>query len=521
CGIEACPQWSSGAFWVETNEAEYAKARRGYNACMSENDSTPRAFISYAWTSEDHRDRVLALATRLVGDGVDVVIDQWNLRPGHDAFQFMERMVTDLTITKVVIVCDRAYVEKSISRSGGVGTEAQIISPEIYTANASQERFVVVSTELDDKNVPCRPAFYKSRLSIPMIDETSAETAYEELLRWLYGRPLRVRPPLGAPPSYITSNAEPLAMNNVVALNPARLQPPTRATSEAIGDLFFRAAIEDVTKLGIAAGATDEEVEAEVMRLIGDLRRHTESISDYFLDHVNSIKVPQGCETVCSFFEQLSELCDARKYSSTGYVHGWALDHYRLFLEEVFCRFIAAAIRKNRFDVVQFLMNRRYFIKRFAQSSSLKSSSYGRFSYTLPSLDARNARLSLGRASLQSDLLKQRCEGSQILFQEYMQADFVLYLNNCFAGLSTGAERWWPSSLLYAHAQNEPFEIFVRAESTSYCDRLAAMFGMTSAQRLSDMVGSLPDSAGYFPTFGHWTLNPLYLANAGNLARFP
>ncbi|WP_338317477.1 toll/interleukin-1 receptor domain-containing protein, partial [Bradyrhizobium ottawaense] len=69
----------------------------------------PRAFISYSWSSPEHERWVMDLATQLVEGGVDVVLDKWNLREGNDAYQFMESMVTDPAVKKVIIVCDKRY----------------------------------------------------------------------------------------------------------------------------------------------------------------------------------------------------------------------------------------------------------------------------------------------------------------------------------------------------------------------------------------------------------------------------
>ncbi len=44
----------------------------------------PKVFISYSWTSPKHEEWVLELVKRLVSDGVDVVIDKWYLKEGHD-----------------------------------------------------------------------------------------------------------------------------------------------------------------------------------------------------------------------------------------------------------------------------------------------------------------------------------------------------------------------------------------------------------------------------------------------------
>ena len=42
----------------------------------------PKVFISYSWTSEAYKERVLKLAERLMDNGVDVILDQWDLSPG-------------------------------------------------------------------------------------------------------------------------------------------------------------------------------------------------------------------------------------------------------------------------------------------------------------------------------------------------------------------------------------------------------------------------------------------------------
>lgn len=49
-------------------------------------DRTPRVFISYSWTSTKFQQQVKELAERLVHDGVDVVLDIWDLKDGQDKF---------------------------------------------------------------------------------------------------------------------------------------------------------------------------------------------------------------------------------------------------------------------------------------------------------------------------------------------------------------------------------------------------------------------------------------------------
>jgi hypothetical protein len=94
--------------------------------------SSPKLFISYCWSNAEHEQWVMNLASDLLESGADTILDKWDLREGHDALAFMEKMVTDPAIEKVVIVSDAMYVEKADGRLGGVGTETQIISKKIY-----------------------------------------------------------------------------------------------------------------------------------------------------------------------------------------------------------------------------------------------------------------------------------------------------------------------------------------------------------------------------------------------------
>ncbi len=110
----------------------------------------PKAFISYSWTDESHKTFVRELAERLVGDGVDVVMDLFDLREGHDKYAFMERMVTDPEITHVLAFCDKTYAEKADARKAGVGTESQILSKEVYD-KVQQSKVIPASGRLSSK----------------------------------------------------------------------------------------------------------------------------------------------------------------------------------------------------------------------------------------------------------------------------------------------------------------------------------------------------------------------------------
>ena len=124
---------------------------------------------------------MINLASRLREDGVDVILDKWDLKQGHDANQFMESMVTDPSVSKVMMICDRLYVEKANSRAGGVGIESQIISPELYGKGA-QDKYAALMTDEDENGSAHVPIFYKGRIFVDFRSADKFEEKYEELL---------------------------------------------------------------------------------------------------------------------------------------------------------------------------------------------------------------------------------------------------------------------------------------------------------------------------------------------------
>src|SRR3954447_22330801 len=149
----------------------------------------PKLFISYGWSSREHEKWVLGLAKELREAGVDVILDKWDLKEGHDAHAFMERMVSDPDIKKVVLICDKEYAEKADKRSGGVGTETQIITPELY-AKQEQSKFVAIVTERAEDGTPYLPTYYKSRIYIDRGEASDYASNFEQLVRWIYDKPI-------------------------------------------------------------------------------------------------------------------------------------------------------------------------------------------------------------------------------------------------------------------------------------------------------------------------------------------
>lgn len=157
----------------------------------------PRVFISYAWGDDNYKARVLRLAAALRTEaGVDVVLDSWDLRAGQDMTVFMERVVGDPSITNVLLLLDANYVRKADARRGGVGTETQLISPEVYS-DPHQTRFVpVLFNAVEWTNVPL---YLRPRLYLDFSTEEAWAANWPTLVRHLH-QVEPVRPALGSKP---------------------------------------------------------------------------------------------------------------------------------------------------------------------------------------------------------------------------------------------------------------------------------------------------------------------------------
>ncbi len=92
-------------------------------------------------------------------------MDIYELKEGHDKYAFMEKMVTDPTVTHVLVMCDKVYAQKADARKAGVGTETQIISKEVYD-KVIQSKFIPIACELDENGEWYLPTFLGARIGI-------------------------------------------------------------------------------------------------------------------------------------------------------------------------------------------------------------------------------------------------------------------------------------------------------------------------------------------------------------------
>lgn len=462
----------------------------------------PKLFLSYCWSTPDHEQWVVDLATELAQAGIDVVFDKWDLREGHDAVAFMEKMVTDSTITKVVMVCDKVYAEKADGRRGGVGTETQIISREVYE-KTDQNKFVALIAERDEHGAPFLPTYYKSRIYIDLSDTASYAENFEKLIRWAFDRPLYVRPQIGKPPAFLTE-ADSFSLGTTTLAKRA-IEGIKNDKSFARGAfeeyLFTFSENLDRLKIVDKSGEFDEQVVQKIDSFEPSRNEFIQvltAVAQYGTPGTSHVAVHRFLESVLPRFERGE---DQSSWQDDEF------DHFKFIGHELFLYSLAIYLRLQDFESAAALLTQPYYSPARARNSGNSASSFTAFREYVRSLDRRNKRLELRRLSLRADILEKRNKSSGIPFQTLMQADFVCFMR---AELDDQGEydRWWPETLLYARHNYGAFEIFARSVSKTYLNKVLPLLGVPGLEPIKAKLEQFSQDKRSLPRWEFHSFSP-------------
>jgi hypothetical protein len=154
----------------------------------------PKAFISYSWDDEDHKQWTKRFAGELRADGVDVTLDQWAAVPGDRLPHFMEQAIRENSY--VLIVCTPKYKERSDNRAGGVGYEGDIMTGEVHTLG-NHRKFIPILRRGD--RATAMPSWVAGKYDIDLRGDPYSKENYLDLLATLHNQREQA-PPVGSAP---------------------------------------------------------------------------------------------------------------------------------------------------------------------------------------------------------------------------------------------------------------------------------------------------------------------------------
>jgi len=479
---------------------------------MSQNN--PKLFISYCWSSSEHEQWVLNLATELRESGVNVIFDKWDLKEGHDALKFMEKMVADPDIKKVAIICDHIYVKKADSRSGGVGTETQIISPEIY-AREDQNKFVVIVAERNENGEAYLPTYYKSRIYIDLSESDLYATNFEQLLRWIYDKPLYIKPKIGKKPAFL-SETDSINLGTSVkyrrALDAIR---NNREYAKGALDEYFQTFVENLEKFRISN--VEGEFDDEVIKNIDNFLPYRNEAITIFLAIAQYRNIPETWQQLHKFFENIIPYMDSPEGTIARMESDF--DNFRFIIHELFLYAISSLLKYECFDAVTYLICQHYFVEKNNEYNKNVMEPFTVFLKNTYSLGHRNERLKLKRTSLRADLLKQRSKTSGIKFMQLMQSDFILFIRDCFDVIKYQQHQdWRPTTLLYFERHNGTLEIFARAQSKEYFSKIKCIFDIEGKNGFVPLFEAFKKEELTIPHWEFYSFSPENLLGFERLA---
>lgn len=474
--------------------------------------TNPKLFVSYSWSSPDHEQLVINLATELRESGVDVILDKWDLKEGHDAVAFMEQMVTNKDIKKVAIICDEKYALKADGRAGGVGTETQIISKNVYE-NQVQEKFVAVVCGKDAEGRPFLPTYYKSRIYIDLTEADKYAENFERLLRWIFDKPLYVKPEIGRTPDFLSEGNHVSLGTTAIFKRCVDALKSQKTYAAGAFDEYCQLFSENLERFRLSnvSGEFDEAV----VKSIEEFLPYRNEIIQLFVVIAQYSPSEELVQRTHRLLESLI-LYMSRPQNVSQY-REWDYDNFKFIVHEIFLYALAILLKSDRLQQANYLLQQPYYVAGNSEYGRDVMVSFTVFRNYMRSLEHRNNRLNLRRLSLRADLLKQRCTGVGIDFRYLLQADFVAFMR---AELD-GKDDWWPETLLYLGHFGGQFEIFARSVSKSYFDKSKVLLNITKPADLEPLLQSYKDGSRRLPRWEMNRVNPAVLLGFEHLATRP
>ncbi len=159
----------------------------------------PKVFISYSWDNEEHKTWILNFAKRLRENGIEIILDRYELQAGKNIPHFMEQALEKAD--KVLVIFTPNYKLKADGRNGGVGYEYSILNNEIAKNITNNSKYIPVIKEgTFDTSVP---SFMQQFITIDITNNFQYEEKIKEITLSIYNKPIIKKPTIGLKPDYI------------------------------------------------------------------------------------------------------------------------------------------------------------------------------------------------------------------------------------------------------------------------------------------------------------------------------
>jgi hypothetical protein len=418
-----------------------------------------------------------------------------------------------LKINAPLVISNKKYAEKANERKGGVGTETQIITPNLY-AKEKEEKFIPLVLERDDNGEPSLPIYLKSRKYIDFSRIEFFEDSYEELLRNILETPSLPKPKLGTtPPAYITDSTINLSeTNNKLKTIENQLR---KSNSISIKDInsFIDLFINNLWSFDQKTIPNDLVLYGE--QLFNALKSYKPLREDFvkFVDILSSSNIDNFDEILIGFFENAPTFNYPKENSGS-----WSTERFEIFkiiFHELFIYTIAVCLKNKNYALTADLLHSKYYKKDKHKNNKEPESFTFLFNYheNLENYSFKVFRKVTGFGDYLITNLSEFLNKEDIIL-----ADTLCYFISGMEG-QTIYELWFPKTYIYAESDGMNF--FEKMTSEKYFDRMKILFNVKNKSELiekltktkNDSKDRLSYSRGFkrIP-FNHELINPATIA---------
>jgi hypothetical protein len=147
-----------------------------YESWQPTQKAPPRVFISYAIANRRTAEWVAGLHEFLKGQGVDAVLDRWDLEATASLEKWMAGEFG--RAEKVLIVSDEVYAQRANAGLGGVGYETALIAEDLRTDDKASKYVIVLLSGTKESGLP---HYLQDRLALDCREPLHTARKYHEI----------------------------------------------------------------------------------------------------------------------------------------------------------------------------------------------------------------------------------------------------------------------------------------------------------------------------------------------------
>ncbi|MGS2738774.1 toll/interleukin-1 receptor domain-containing protein [Sinomicrobium sp. M5D2P17] len=450
-----------------------------------------KIFISYSWKPRSNKMIVTELAERLTNDGIHVILDDWDLKEGQDKYHFMEQMVNDETVDKVLLVCNKEYALKANKKQGGVGIESLIISDEIYN-QVEQTKFIPIIMEYENDK-PCLPTFVKTRIYIDLSKEQIYEENYDKLIRNIYNKPISKRPPIGKMPIHL-EDENPVFLPTAHKVNQIK---NSLLNNNKNSILLIKDYLQTFIESLLIFKLDQQKDEIDNSNFIEKVELSIEQLQPLKLDFIEFLNVickyssEVYDDLLIDFFENLLQFYEdnAIELEPGNSFNNIINDNYRFFNYDLFLNFVSVMIKLEKFKSLGIIYSSSFIVTRKYNNKAepVNFVDFRKYNYTLN--EHKSKGINPKRVNVVADLIKKY--STVVKFEENISSDILSYYMSLIYPPKRGyADQWFPETGYYNSGYSA---LFPKIISKRYFEKIKRLFNVDNIESYKELINQVKE----------------------------